>query len=745
MDSTNNEIYKIAKYLDKYTKYGNKEGGVYLQKLDNYLHKVQYGGDGIVQLAQQIGQIVTEVVEKHQKAKGELERLVKGVVGQNLKDRYENKLKVLKEQKEGLNIDIARKEAEKEKLASEASASEASAREASARAALEPITFEMLTSDNINSIDNTVLANIIYTLALEHATDKINDASILQLVRDVSVYGISEIIADIKSNFETLTASTILTKIYEYEGFTSLPKDYKTTILFIEITIAILKIKEKIIGIKDDGILELEKIVSFFISSSSEKCKESVSKLFKDFVNPGQTITSHNFTDFIEKDWRYLVSCTSETEYNSGLFTKEIIAKEVCRRMSITDEQKIQEIVKEFSNVSIFWSINNPIITFILYLNLLYKNQYFKDNAELAIYFAKELIEMKFDAIKIRELSSQQLSALGIENIESDKQSFRQQTGQIDSIIKDINDDTDRMRMFIDYVIEQQGVSSVPTLTGFQRYESSKASTVPASPKASSALASSPAPVLRATVSPSAEELAQQALATQLGKEAQKEKIKRETQKLTEGHPTEYDDLTSDTFYVMGYIVNHDSGKVFGKVDEGVYTFPGEQITVGKGDQQKRISVLSTDSQQLIIDALHITDQINSGYKLSLNYEKNIFIIKLNSPVKIREFVDGINKVKTVVQLTSSGDTKDVRLFVKPMSYTPPTSGKDLTYEQKQINEFAEIISKAIRLLVAQPPPPEQVQQSSSGSGARVRLQPPFRTQRLSQQSSSAIGAFSGP
>lgn len=696
MDSTNNEIYKIAKYLDKYTKYGNKEGGVYLQKLDNYLHKVQHGGNGeIVKLAEEIGRIVTGVVEKHKKVKGELEQLLDSTVGQVLKDKYENKIVVLKAQKEGLERSIARKEAEK--LASEASA----------RAAPELITFETLTRDNINSIDNTVLANIIYTLANDHAKDKINDDSILQLVINVSEYGISEIIADIKSNFETLTASTILTKIYEYEGFTSLPKDYKTTIFFIEITIAILKIKEKIIGIKDDGILELEKIVSFFISSSSEKCKESVSKLFKDFVKKRQTITSHNFTDFIEKDWRYLVSCKSDAK-----FTKEIIAKEVCRRMSITDAQKIQEIVQEFNNVSIFWFVA-PTITFISYLSLLYKNQYFKDNAELAIYFAKELIEMKFDAIKIRVSLGQKLSALGIENIDLEEETFRTQTREIDGIFKYINNNVDKIKMFIEYVIEQQRIISVPTLSGFKSYESSNASSASAS---ASPASSAPELAIRTKVPPSTEEQEQQARAIQLGREAQQEKIRREAKNLAAYQPTEYDDLTSDTFDIMGYIVNPDSGKVFGKVDEGVYPFPGEQVIVGKSGQQRTIDVLLSSLHQSIIDALQITE-IKLDKSFNLNKPKTTVRIKLNNSVNIRKFVDKINNAKTFVQLTSSGDTKYVRLFIKPMTYTQPTTGKDLTDDQKQINDFAEIIINVIRSLVAQPPPPEKVSQSPGGRG----------------------------
>jgi hypothetical protein len=66
MDSTNNQIYKIAKYLDKYTKDGNKNNDVYLQKLNNYLHKVQHGGQAM-DIVEQIQGMVGQVIGMHQR------------------------------------------------------------------------------------------------------------------------------------------------------------------------------------------------------------------------------------------------------------------------------------------------------------------------------------------------------------------------------------------------------------------------------------------------------------------------------------------------------------------------------------------------------------------------------------------------------------------------------------------------------------------------------------------------------
>jgi hypothetical protein len=59
MDTDNSQIYKVAKYLDKYTK-----DGAYLQKLNKYLHKVQYGGDAM-DIAREIQRMVGQVISIH--------------------------------------------------------------------------------------------------------------------------------------------------------------------------------------------------------------------------------------------------------------------------------------------------------------------------------------------------------------------------------------------------------------------------------------------------------------------------------------------------------------------------------------------------------------------------------------------------------------------------------------------------------------------------------------------------------
>lgn len=79
MDSTNSQIYKYAKYLDKYTKTSNKKGSVYLQKLDKYLHKVQHGGDVVSELVTQIQSIVERVIETDNESRQRLDEVVSKV------------------------------------------------------------------------------------------------------------------------------------------------------------------------------------------------------------------------------------------------------------------------------------------------------------------------------------------------------------------------------------------------------------------------------------------------------------------------------------------------------------------------------------------------------------------------------------------------------------------------------------------------------------------------------------------
>jgi hypothetical protein len=75
MDSTKNQIYKYAKYLDKYTKNSNGggDGGIYLQKLNKYSHNVQCGGAGELDaVVQQIQELVTQVIDADTRTTAEL-------------------------------------------------------------------------------------------------------------------------------------------------------------------------------------------------------------------------------------------------------------------------------------------------------------------------------------------------------------------------------------------------------------------------------------------------------------------------------------------------------------------------------------------------------------------------------------------------------------------------------------------------------------------------------------------------
>jgi hypothetical protein len=494
MDSTNNEIYKIAKYLDKYTKESNKEGGVYLQKLDNYLHKVQRGGGDVLDLAQGIGLMVARVVDEHNAVKATLEEMVGDVDGKDLNVKKQNKIIALQAEKERLETAIAQKQS-----ARAASASH-SPKAAAASSASNVITYDTLTRQNIVTINNIDLANIIINLLQSELEQDITNEQELQ--EQITKIGINT------GQGNWWDSSNLLQKIYNGDAKDYFSQDNTKVILAIKITIALIMIKCKTLKVIVENtawnqeIHELKKIIRVISSNTSntfDKCVEIVSELFIDFVKILQKIlqkiTLENFNNFIRNDWRYLVSCTSDSEFTHSLFTREIITKEVCRRMNIIDVQEVQEIVKAFRTAKISWFVDSTR-TFIHYLGLLYQSQYFKDNAELAINIAKELMKMKFNAIEIREVIPQKLSRLGIQNIELDKDQFKTQTGQINDIFEDINNDAGKINIFIDYVIKQNMKNSVPTVNGFREYvsELSKASptlreTVPSSPEQAKQLA----------------------------------------------------------------------------------------------------------------------------------------------------------------------------------------------------------------------------------------------------------------
>jgi hypothetical protein len=556
MNSTNNEIYKIAKYLDKYTKESNKEGGVYLQKLDNYLHKVQRGGNGeVVQLAQEIGNMVEEVVRVHKQAKSELQKSLDGVEGDSVEKQYNEKVRALQEQITELEKTIKQK---KEQSARAASASP-SPKAASAAPAPKVLTFETLTSDRFYELTSDELYDLVCQKAKIDSTTSLKTA-FTNKIKDTT-------------NFVSVwTFKILLDELYNEPYFK-----------------------------KDDHVVDLMKII--------------------------------------------LVLLQLRAKFSAGHAPSEI--------------EDISTYLQKIPNKEIF----NSYIRDKLYLKDDYTFTYLDFQTYLRQQFVSPALASPALASPVRASSPIASSAAALAPAPAPVRAALESSALAASPI----------------------ASSVPV-------------PAPASPK---------------------EVITEQ---QQISKEAQKEKIQKEAIKLVSKKQTEYDSLESDKFYVMGYIVNPETGKVFGHLTSGTYKFPGEQETVGKVSTHT-IILLKSLLRQPIIDALKITDQIKSDSSFNLS-DNTILKISLQKPVNIREFVNKINNIETVVKLSNeSGETNYVRLFVKPLTYK---MREGITENEIKINEFAEIISKAILSLVANTQS-TQVQQSPRDSATGASGRQPFR------------------
>ena len=738
MNSTNNEIYKIAKYLDKYTKESNKEGGVYLQKLDNYLHKVQRGGGDVHDLAKQIGLMVKEVIEKHQQAKSELQKSLGGVKG----DSVDAKVSSLRSQISELEETIKQR---KEQSARAASASPSpSPSPKAAASAPEVLTFETLSRENITTIAGTVLAQIICDLATDHVRELISDQTIIQLVSDVGTLQISQIITDIKQNFGSLTASSILKIIYTTNIFDNLPKDYKTTILIIEITIAILKIKEKILGKTRDEISELIKIVTGILRLSKEECKEIISKLFIEYVNSNESsksIISHeSFIEYYEDDWRYRISCTTKDN-----FPQEITAKEVCRRLDI--EGKIKEEIITHPTQILTWNMYKFwTIVFVIYMfyNRLKPfdvvNEVFKDdnNAIVALKVAQQLMYMKFEAMEIREGKKvddvEMRTVRGVSVIIDYLDKKKNDIAIFKEYVKDAYEkkvEYIHLDDFIKFKLQQLSSAPIASSPAAARASSSALATAlaPVSPapvrasRASSALASS-API--ASASPALGSSASFASLRASPASSNPASASSNPASAAPASPApassvpqkDHSNPFSKKFDIVGFTITKES-------DISPYVIPDDQ-------KEKVLEVLSPELKKKSKDVKLLSDQKKAR-------------IEFTEDLPIKDILNEINDRKdpqpTIFQTTGkkSGNPLNVWLFIVPVTYKidENTDEPNKPYLEA-INKLAEdelvkIASRMEGIKEGRQP----VAQSPGGKAVVASTSQPYRTQQLSQYSSS--------
>jgi hypothetical protein len=770
MDSTNNEIYKIAKYLDKYRKESNKEGGVYLQKLDNYLHKVQHGGNGeIVKLAEDIGRIVTEVVRVHQQTKSKLQSLA----GDVERGGVEAKIRALREQISGLEETIARKKIYKQLTS-------------------------MTDLQFVDLLDSKITVG----------EKKVSDDDVYISFSNANIY-------DDLENYESWTGFYLLKKLFSQKYFKENINIAKN------ITKALLQIKADTLENNQTQEIGVLDEIYRMINRDGGICKDIKYELFIEFFS-NENGNLSDFDNYLENSWKYLVVC-------EGTITKNIVAKEVCKRLEIYDDKKISEIVTAYDvNGTMLWSVDSSK-TFVPFLKSLYKSKYFRDNAIFAMEFAMELVNMQWFALKKRKEDTTKVNAeitkfsqvkkiivylsqnkseislfivyiKTLDNTFPTLNAFKSYVPEFSELTGDILMNLDRTRLS-ELVYKHAGIeksADSPSLqayisrVGAANYEGNDwtfkhlfddlyteqyyqkninelmqiiKSTLQIKQKALGGvnleiteveilikyLISNPDDIsnliskLEIYLSQQTSEtfnfdtflqfIDQESSAAVPASSAASPALASSAAAPAPVSPASpappapkamtYDSLISDKFDVVGYTVEKTSGKVKGKIVENEVKFSTKEIFVGR--EQKPINVLIEEQQQSILGALQLQLQLqltDIKEEDSFKVTKAGVRIVLQKPVNIRNVVNSINEKHTIVSLTKHGQYDNVRLFIKPM--------KDWN-EQNPINSLADEITKEIREIVQQPP-----SEQSQGSAAPLN-----RSSRGRAQSSARGGSMS--
>ena len=635
--------------------------------------------------------MVGQVIDEHQQAKGKLERLLDGVDGKDVKD----KIGTLREQINGLKETIALKKAHLSPKAASASAPEA-------------ITFGTLTRDNITNIDEIVLAQIICELIKNPNILPRNDddklltiqSAIVDIIRDTGVQN---------TEFKTLTASIILKKIYTGEETLHFFTIDYTIILSIEITIAILKIKEKILGDTHNEISELEQIVTGILRLPNDDCKEIVNKLFIEYVNSNDSseliISYLSFTAYYENDWRYLIACTTEND-----FSQVITAKEVCRRLKI-DEQIKKEIMNYHTQILTWkmlkdWTI--VIVTWMLYNkhnNLLSDSyEFFKDikNAIVAIKVAQQLMYMKFDAIKIRERKEVKPEEI-------------QKVAGVSVIIDYLDKENDDIAIFKEYVKDAYSEKNVDymTIEDFKAFKLQRTSPAPVPVRVRASVAAA-GPASSATAGPAFPTLESSVLASPVSS-ALSEKGYTGPKKIAQKDPS---NPVSKKFDIVGFTITKESNI--------------SSYVIQENQKEKVLEVLPPELKKKSKDVEFSKDHKKARIE---------FTEDLSIKVILNEINDRKDPQPTIFQTTGkkSGNPLNVWLFIVPVTYKidENTDEPNKPYLEA-INKLAEdelvkIASRMEGIKEGRQP----VAQSPGGKAVVASTSQPYRTQQLSQYSSS--------
>ena len=608
MNSTNNEIYKIAKYLDKYTKESNKEGGVYLQKLDNYLHKVQRGGNGkVLELAKQIGEMVKVVIEKHQQAKSELQKSLGGVEGDSLEKQYNEKVRALQEQISRLEETIAQKQ------------SSPSPKAAAASSAPEVITFDTVTRDILNNLTSDELYNLVCqkaeidpnTAGLKTAfTNKIKNTT----------------------NFASVwTFNFLLDDLYTEPYF----KKDDHVVDLMKIIRVLLQLRARFsLG---SAPSEIEEIYKYLQSTHN---KEMFNRYINDnlYLKKDYTFTYSDFQKYLRQQIYPAAAgpasalAASTAPVSPALRETVFPNSELSKQLAEEAKQQLRAVPQK--NPSTPFSKKFDIVGFTItkYSNI--SSYVIPDDQK------EKVLEVLPPELK-EKLLNKNVQLITINRIMRARIEFKDDL-PIKNILGEINERENPQPIVFEttvsrsagkplkvwlFIVPMTFKIDVDTIDADIPYlEAINKLTENEFKKISSIMEGINQPVSKSPGGSAAPTLASEAMTD--------------------------DSLTSKKFEVVGYI------------DTIEYVFPTKEKTEGK----ETVNVLIEEQQQSILDALHLqlTDiKKENSFKVT---EAGVRIV-LQNPVNIREFVNSINKKPTNVSLTHSGQYDTVRLFIKPMTF----------------------------------------------------------------------------
>jgi hypothetical protein len=732
MDTDNNQIYKIAKYLDKYTKDGNKKGSMYLQKLNNYLHKVQHGGNGQAMLI--VGEIqgmVGQVIKVHQH---EGEALTDKL--QELRSNYSLDQNVNYESVK-LMLEEKIRDAKNASLLSEASAASTAPQTQSFTASEAHVAQQAeLTPDKIQNMTLKEFATI--------AVNRANITSSKEKAIKALILGLKKI------SFNDLNSDKLVMELQKIDNFQLNPNNVTLVITAVntlknEVDINVLKNIFQNPDSKDSSASsaptrasksesEISTFNVFFYTNDGEEAqfdtqyfnsnlrdkvdaiiKESLSITddeFKSYDDNGTTRVGYydnqkTYT-YMLKQGKMLIPFisavnTTDTTIDVGNTKFRIFILPFIKNAPIKD---IETIIKKEIKKLLF--LRENLKTQMFYVqgyvvepetnNLKKKYKFPKNEGQdkiLDYSFVERYMSKILDTLKLTDTNVVNTTDYDISNDEiviflSKSQKIVEFVDRINkskTYIELPSSKNDPRLTHVRLFIRPRPPISIKNIEDededVKEYEkavnnlSSKIFSeiqllVPQPPQAGPA----PAPA-----------------------KAQASSAQPQTGPAPQPQSPSPENLTTNTFVVVGHIVVDPQTNFLGIR----YKFPKKTITTRNGKEQQ-IDVLQEEYRESVLQALELREEVVTNVSFKIIGKANEMVkIVLQTQKNIRTFVDSVNnneKAVVMLPISTGLQKKDgsVRLFVKPMSYLINDAEQETIEQKKQtaINKLERIIDEEI-------------------------------------------------